>query len=220
MARLCRPDRLRERPRDTPTTHHVHLTGTVLLPARPSADWFSLLGATGGGRADRTRLLATAQAVYENDGPRGRCHSDLPQRRATIYKPLAQHGRVTHAAAHHRPSTDMAPTDAAPTAVRDRRGARLPRGSIFLAGHVSHATTHYRPSTDVAPTAVRDRRGAHLLRGYFFLAGRVSHAAADHRLSTDVAPNEECHRRRTHLHRGWLCPAIARPASNGRRGEW
>ena len=91
-----------------------------------------------------------------------------------------------------------------------------------------HAAAHHRPATDVAPTdvapndmaptAVRDRRGPHLLRGYSFLAGRVTPDAAHHCQATDVAPNDECRRRPPNLHRGRLCPAIARPASNGGRG--
>jgi len=63
MAGLCRPAGLREMHRETPATHHVRLTGTVLLPAQPSAEWYSLLEASGGGRADRTPTLATAQSV-------------------------------------------------------------------------------------------------------------------------------------------------------------
>jgi len=64
-----------------------------------------------------------------------------------------------HAAAHHRPATDVAPidvapNDVAPTAVRDRRGPHLLRGYFFLAGGVTHATAPHRPATDVAPTDV------------------------------------------------------------------
>jgi len=165
-------------------------------------------------------------SVYAIHAPQGRCHG-LRQRRTSVYTPLARHGRVTHAAAHRRTSTDLAPT-----AVCDRRGAHLLRDRVFLAGRVAHAAAHRRPltdvaptdvapisvahaaahrrsltdvaPTDVAPTAVCDCRGAHLLRGHFFLASRVAHASAHRIPLTVVSPTDECHCRRTHLLRAPL----------------
>jgi len=55
----------------------------------------------------------------------------MRQLRTTFYKPLARHGRVTHAAAYRRTSTGLARTDVALTAVFDRRGAHLLRGHFF-----------------------------------------------------------------------------------------
>jgi len=75
----------------------------------------------------------------------------------------------------------------------------------------------WRPPTWRPPLCAACR-GPHLLRGYVFLAGRVTPDAAHHCQATGVAPNDECRRRPPNLHRGRLCPAIARPASNGGRG--
>jgi len=134
-------------------------------------------------------------------------------------------GRVAHAAAHRRPLPDAAPTEVAPTAVRDRRSAYLLRDHFFLASRVAHAGMHRRPltdmaATDVAPTAVCDRGGAHLLCSHFLLASRVAHAAALRRPFSDVSPTDACHCRRKHLRLARLCPASAWPESNGTRGGW
>jgi len=96
--------------------------------------------------------------VYENDKPRWRCHGDLRQRRATMYKPLARPGRVTHAAAHPRPATDVAPTDVAPTAVFDRRGAHRISGFFFwpAARRTPQRTTAKRPTCHPTRSAAVD----------------------------------------------------------------
>jgi len=97
-------------------------------------------------------------SVYAIHGPQGRCYG-LRQRRTSVYTPLARHGRVTHAAAHRRTSTDVAPT-----AVCDRSGAHLLRGHFFVASRVAHAAAHRIPLTDVSPTDECHCRRTHLLR--------------------------------------------------------